>query len=63
MTVHRFPVLVEATSRLHDPVDRRLAQLIGRSMRVPGRHGFSAFWREFMQRGYDIARQSREGRR
>ena len=42
---------------LTDPVDRRLAMLIGRSMRVPGRHGFEILFREFMQRGYEAAKR------
>ena len=42
---------------LTHPVDRRLAVLIARSFRVPGRHGFWVFWREFMQRGFEAARR------
>ncbi len=40
---------------LTDPVDRRLARMIARSMQIPGRHGFEVLFREFMQRGYEAA--------
>lgn len=46
-----------AQGHLSHPVDLRLAVLIARSMRIPGHHGFSVFFREFMQRGYEIAKQ------
>ncbi len=48
---------VPESGHLTHPVDCRLAKLIGRSMQVPGRHGFEVFFREFMQRGYEAAKQ------
>ena len=42
---------------LTSPVDIRLARLIAISMQLPGRHGFRVFFKEFMQRGYEVARR------
>ncbi len=48
---------------LVEPIDRRLVRLIGRSMRVPGRHGFQTFFKEFMHRGYEAEKRLPKPRR
>lgn len=44
-------------SHLTDPVDKRLARLIARSLRIEGRPGFLVFFKEFMQRGHEAQRE------
>lgn len=39
-----------------DPVDRRLVALLVRSLRAPdNRLSYKVFFKEYMQRGYDLA--------